>query len=172
VSTDDRVRELVEPLVAAQGLELFDLEHQSGVLKISVDRPGGADMEAIAAVTRAISRALDEHDPIAGRYTLEVSSLGIERVLRTQAHFRWAEGRAVVLKTVASYEGDRRMTGTITASDADGVVVARDEPAGETLRLAYDDIDKARTVFEWGGEPKPSSRRTKKPNTTKRAKAS
>ena len=88
MSVSDRVRAVIEPVVAAQDLELFDLEQAGPVLRVIVDRAGGVDMEAIAATTRALSRALDEHDPIAGQYTLEVSSPGLERPLRTPAH--WA----------------------------------------------------------------------------------
>src|SRR5512139_844724 len=87
MSVPERVRAVIEPVVAAQGLELFDLEQAGPVLRVTVDRPGGVDMEAIASTTRALSRALDEHDPIAGHYTLEVSSPGLERPLRTPAHW-------------------------------------------------------------------------------------
>ena len=62
------------PLVEAADLELYDLELAGGVLQVLVDRPGGADIGAIAKLARAITRALDEHDPIAGNYTLEVST--------------------------------------------------------------------------------------------------
>ena len=79
MSTPERVRTLVEPLVAELDLDLYDLEHTGGVLRVLVDQPGGVDIDAIAALTRAISRALDEHDPIPGEYTLEVSSPGLER---------------------------------------------------------------------------------------------
>jgi ribosome maturation factor RimP len=179
LTTADRIRELIEPIVADLGLDLFDLEYGSGQVKVSVDRPGGVDMEAVAAATRALSRALDETDPIVGHYTLEVSSPGLERVLRTPAHYRWAVGQRVAVKTVPNYEGPRRITGTVVSADDRSVVVTADEPADD-VQLAYDDIDKARTVFEWVGQPKKGSaarskrdEQAKKPTTkTKRAKAS
>ncbi len=166
MSVPERVRAVVEPVVAAQDLELFDLEQAGGVLRVTVDRPGGVDMEAISAATRAVSRALDEHDPIAGHYTLEVSSPGLERPLRTPAHFAWAVGRQVSVKTVPDHPAGRRLTGTITAADDHTVTLALDEPAGELVTLALDDIEKARTTFEWGPAPKPGGPKKKPASTT------
>jgi ribosome maturation factor RimP len=165
MSVPERVRAIIEPLVAAQDLELFDLEQAGPVLRVTVDRPGGVDMSAIAATTRAISRALDEHDPIAGQYTLEVSSPGLERPLRTPAHFAWAVGKQVSFKTVPNHPAGRRLAGTVTAADDHGVTLALDEPVGEMLTLPLDDIEKARTTFEWGPAPKPGGPK-KKPSST------
>lgn len=167
MTTADHLRELIEPIVADLGVELFDLEFGASKLTVTVDRPGGIDMEAVAAATRAISRMLDDSDPLPGHYTLEVTSPGLERALRTPAHFAWAVGQQVSVKTLPTYEGQRRVTGTIVAADDDSVVLATD---GGELDLAYTDIDRARTVFEWGGQPKKSN--TTKTKTTKRAKAS
>jgi ribosome maturation factor RimP len=173
MTTADRLRELIEPLAADQGVDLYDLDLGAGKLEVTVDRAGGIDMQAIAALTRAISRRLDEVDPIAGHYTLEVSSPGLERALRTPAHFASAVGREVSIKTVAGIEGDRRIRGAIQSADDLTVTVATGD---ETRTVSYDDIEKARTVFEWGGQPKPgrgprgggATNQTK----TKRAKAS
>jgi ribosome maturation factor RimP len=167
MTTADRLRELIEPIVADLGVELFDLEYGASKLTVTVDRPDGIDMEAVAAATRAISRMLDEADPVPGHYTLEVSSPGLERTLRTPAHFTWAIGQQVSVKTVPAYEGPRRVKGTILDTADDTVVLETTE--GE-LELAYTDIDKARTVFEWGGQPKKSN--TTKTTKTKRAKVS
>jgi ribosome maturation factor RimP len=155
MSVPERVRAVVEPVVAAQDLELFDLEQAGPVLRVTVDRAGGVDMSAIAETTRALSRALDEHDPIAGQYTLEVSSPGLERPLRTPAHWAWAVGRQVSVKTTPDHPAGRRFTGTVTAATDDEVTLALDEPAGESLTLRLDDVEKARTTFEWGPAPKP-----------------
>lgn len=162
MSVSERVRAVVEPVVAAEDVELFDLEQAGPVLRVTIDRPGGLDVQVIASVTRAVSRALDEHDPIAGTYTLEVSSPGLERTLRTPGHFTWAVGRQVAVKTVPGFEAGRRFAGTLASADATGIVVALDEPAGEEVRLDYPDIEKARTVFDWGPAPKPGGPKTPK----------
>ena len=69
----ERVHELITPILADLGLDLYDLDHAGGVLRVVVDRPGGVDMTAIADATRLISRELDHTDPIPGRYQLEVT---------------------------------------------------------------------------------------------------
>lgn len=162
MAVTDRIEPLVRPLLDDLGVELFDLEHEGGVLRVTVEREGGVDMEAIAELTRRISRALDEHDPVPGRYTLEVSSPGLERTLRTPAHHRWALGKVVRIKTVPGTEGDRRVEGTLAEADDEGVTVALGEgPDAPTRRLAYDEIERSRTVFEWGPAPKPGGKQPK-----------
>ena len=155
MSVSARVRAIVEPVVAAEGLELFDLEQAGPVLRVTVDRPGGVTIDDIASTTRALSRAMDEHDPINGQYTLEVSSPGLERVLRTPAHYAWAVGRDVAIKTFPNHPVGRRFSGRVTASTETTVTVILDEPLGESLTLNLGEIEKARTTFTWGPAPKP-----------------
>ena len=163
MSVPQRVRSVIEPVIASLDLELFDLEQAGPVLRVTVDRPGGVDIDAIASATRVLSRALDEHDPINGHYTLEVSSPGLERVLRTPAHYAWAVGRDVAIKTVPGFEAGRRFTGRVLAADDTSVTVAVDEPVGDRLTFAFDEIERARTVFEWGPAPKPGGPRRSTP---------
>ena len=86
--------------VAELGLELVDVEHTGGILRVTVDRAGRRrPRRHQPRLTRRVSRLLDEHDPVPGRYTLEVSSPGLERPLRTPAHFRRAVGAEVTVKT-------------------------------------------------------------------------
>lgn len=148
---------VVAPLVEARGLDLFDLELAGGILRVSVDRPGGSvAMDEVAALTREISRALDERDPIPSRYTLEVGTPGLERTLRTPAQFAWAVGKEVSVKAISSFDGPRRSRGVLAAADERGVIVGSGE--GE-VRLRYEEIERARTIFEWGPTPKPSDKR-------------
>ncbi len=153
----DRVRDLVAPLVEAEGAALYDVEHHGGVVRVLVDRDGGVDLAVLARLTRLIGRALDDHDPVPGRYTLEVSSPGLERPLRTLEHFRAALGAEVRIKTLPHVEGERRVRGTLVAVDEAAAEVRT--PDGGVRRIAHDDIARARTVFEWGPAPKPSGRR-------------
>src|SRR5665213_3808810 len=82
----------LRPLLSPLGLELYDVEFSGGTLNVVVNRPGGVDLEALTKANRTISEWLDANDPIAGRFTLDVSSPGLERRLRTAAHFRSAVG--------------------------------------------------------------------------------
>lgn len=170
MDTVARVRELVRPSVEAAGAELYDVELAGGVLRITLDRPGGVDIGVIGTVTRAVSRLLDEADPIPGEYTLEVSSPGLERPLRTPEHFARAVGATVTVKTRPGVPGDRRVKGALVAAADDGFTV-RPEGGGEDRTIAYGDVERVRTVFDWGPAPKPgmAPASAKKTTSTKKA---
>ena len=159
----DAITALVAPIVSDLKLDLYDLEFNGGLLKITVDTlPGsesGITLDQLALVTRLVGRDLDHHDPIPGHYTLEVSSPGLERKLRTPEHFAAALGKQVRVRTVAGTEGERRVEGELTAADEHGVVLAT--PDGER-RIAYDEVERARTVFEWGPTPPPGGGRQRR----------
>src|SRR5688500_12556906 len=157
MSTADRVRDLIVPLVETAELDLYDLDLNGGVLQVLVDRPGGADIDAIARLTRSISRALDEHDPIDGSYTLEGSTPGLERPLRTPDHFARALGMTVKVKTQPATEGERRLEGAIAAADETTVTVLSADGTSRTLH--HDEIERARTTFEWASTAKPERKR-------------
>ena len=152
---------LLRPHVEAAGCELFDVEWRPGLLRVSVDRSGGVDLEVISDLSPVLSRALDDAEPeiIPGRYTLEVSSPGQERPLRTPSHYRRFLGAKVTVKTREDVDGERRFTGIL--EDADTATDGGISIAGH--RLSYDQIDRARTVFEWGApKPKKQERSRKK----------
>src|SRR5690348_16817365 len=115
MGTVTALRELVEPLVTAAGLEVWDVESGPGLVRVLVDGPGGVDLDALGPLTTAISRALDEAPDAApaGRYHLEVSSPGVERPLRTPAHFERFVGSTVAVKTVPDATGPRRVRGRL-----------------------------------------------------------
>lgn len=146
------IRALVETPLSAEGISVFDVEYSGGRLLISVDRDGGIDLEALTKANHLVSDLLDEHDPIPDdHFLLEVSSPGLERPLRTPDHFQWAVGQTVNVKLTASVEGERRLEGALEAADADGITLD-----GRTI--AYQDIDRARTVFAWGPTPKKTTK--------------
>jgi ribosome maturation factor RimP len=152
--------EALLPVVAAHDLDLVDVEIGAGLVRVVVDREGGVDLEGLASANRSLSAALDDLDPLPGRYTLEVTSPGIERPLRTPAQFARATGQTVAVRLVASAQGARRLEGRVASADEDGVVLELpDGPA----RVPYEDVERARTVFSWGPPPRPgrigSSRR-------------
>ncbi len=141
-TVSDRVRHVVEPDLTAQGLEVVDVEHTGATLRVTVDRPGGIDLDTVSDASRRVSDILDRHDVVPGRYTLEVSSPGIERSLRTPEHFARFVGSPVTVKTRPGAAGERRVDGVLESADDDGIVVAG-------RRLAYADVERARTRFEW-----------------------
>jgi ribosome maturation factor RimP len=149
----ENVNRLVEPICADLGVELVDVDHAGGILRVTVERDGGVDIDTISLITRELSRALDHDDPIPGRYTLEVSSPGLERPLRRPPHFVRSVGQRIKVKTKPHVEGERRLEGKLAAAGDDGIQLTADD--GTTRSLAYEDIEKANTIFEWGPAPKP-----------------
>ena len=161
----ERVRAVVEPPLSEKGFEVVDVERQGLVLRVTVDRPGGIDLEAVTEATRLVNDLLDRHDLVGDKTTLEVSSPGIERPLRTPEHFKRFVGTEVAVKAKAGTEGDRRLAGVLEVADDEGVVVAG-------RRLAYDDIDKARTVFVWPPPGRPAGKKTSAQKAKKIGRAS
>jgi ribosome maturation factor RimP len=162
----DAVASRVRPLLEAVELELFDVESvragQATTLRISIDRPGGVDLEAVTTATRAVTPVLDELG-LLERCSLEVSSPGLERTLRTREHLQRAVGTLITVKSSVVVDGSRRHRGVLAGVDDDGIVLTLpDEPEDSTRRIPHEHVATARTVFEWGpsappGRPAPSS---------------
>jgi ribosome maturation factor RimP len=146
LNVSTRVREVVEPPLAAEGLELVDVEQAGSVLRVTVDRPGGVDLDAVTDATRLVSGLLDRSDLLGDRTTLEVSSPGVERPLRTPEHYRRFVGTPVTVKTVPGTDGDRRIDGILESADDEGIVVS-----GRAVQ--YRQIERARTRFLWPSGP-------------------
>jgi len=150
----NELADALSPLLEARGLDLVDVELHGSELTVFVDRQGGVDLDTLGDATRAVSAALDEIDPLPGRYTLAVSSPGLERRLRTPAHFIKAVGEAVTVRVNSGTSDVRRVRGTLKEADETGfTLVGPDLPDG-SLRIAYDEVERARTIFEWGPQPK------------------
>jgi len=145
------VEALVGPVVEASGLELWEVSFRGeggrSVLRVSVDREGGVDLDTIAAVSERLSRRLDLEDFGPRGYTLEVSSPGLERPLRTPDHFGRSVGQQVKVKTKEPVSGSRVHEGALVSADAEAITIASE---GGELRVPHADIASARTVFEWG----------------------
>ena len=142
-----RVRELVEPLVTQHGAEIYDIEHESGILRIMVDREGGIDVDTLGDLSQQISDLLDAEDPIPdSRYLLEVTSPGVERKLRRPEHFTKQIGVTISVKVKRNVEGDRRFEGRLQSVADDGIEI---EVGGDVRSLRFTDIDTAKVVYDW-----------------------
>ena len=149
---------LVRPVVEGEGLELVEvaLTREAGrsLLRVTVDRPDGLDLDTVSELSQKLSRQLDEEDFGAGPYALEVSSPGIERPLKNQGHFVRALGEQVRIKTIAgAQEPSAVHTGELQSADDEGIVILAE---GRELRIAYGEIASASTVADWGAELKGS----------------
>jgi ribosome maturation factor RimP len=152
-------------LLSDLGLDLYDLEMTKGTLHVVVNKPGGVDLESLTRANRSVSEWLDEHDPIAGRFTLDVSSPGLERKLRTPAHFATTVGEVVTLREMRDGAPTRRLEGTVVAVEGDAVTL--DDAEHGRLSVPIARIERARTVFKWGAEAKPTPSRGKASSSSK-----
>lgn len=154
---------LLESPLAEAHFELVDIEcvglgTAAAAVRIYVELAqshpigGRIDLEGVAAATRVIDAMLEEdRDPVPGRYTLEVSSPGLERPLRTPEHFRRAVGTTISVKTKPGTPGERRVEGRLDSASLDpdeGIEIGG-------RRIPYAFIEKARVVVQWGPPPKP-----------------
>jgi len=165
MATTDDVRALVTPLADEAGAHVYDVTFTGGKLVVALSRDGGIDLETLTEVTRRLNVLLDEQDVVGGSYTLEVSSPGLERTLRTPEHFEGAVGAEVTIRTKPDVDGERRIRGTVRSVAGDEVTVALEGGGERTVRV--DDVERARTVFTWGGADKPG----KPKQTNKKARS-
>ena len=166
-----RISELVAPIVSDLGLDLYDLEFVSGVVRVVVDtkpgtlgengRPAGVDLEKIGLLTRLISKEFDHAEPVPGRYTLEVTSPGLERNLRLPRHYMREVNKEVNVRLTAPLEtgGERRIQGVLVGADELEITVRN--ASDVEIKIKYATIDRARTVFKFETTSKQDARHSK-----------
>ena len=132
----DTVAELARPYVEQAGCTLWDVEYikEAGewFLRVYLDKEGGVSIDDCEAVSRPLSDALDEADPIAGSYTFEVSSAGLDRPLRRPEHVAQCMGQQVDVRLYRPVDGRKEYTGVLSGyEDGDVTVDGRRFPKGE-----------------------------------------
>ena len=145
----DRLIAQFEPVLQGLGFELIEVEFApgpgGGTLRVYIDKPEGSeqgiDVEDCADASHVLSELLDADDPLPGRYSLEVSSPGTDRVLRTPEHFaRFVESR-VKVELLAPRDGRKRYTGVLRRTDGESIELEVDN-FSVSIRLA--EINRAR----------------------------
>ncbi len=140
----DKVFELIEETVNAQGVELWDVrfvkEGVSHYLRVFIDKPGGVDINDCTNVSHAIDPIIDEADPIDVSYYLEVSSPGLNRELNREKHFKAMLNKPIIVKLYKAFEGQKQISGKLIDYD-DGPTVLLDD--GRTVKFTAADISKA-----------------------------
>lgn len=156
-----KVKALVEPVCAREGCNLYDVEttgaHSSRILKIFIDAKDGVTIQQCADVSNGLSLLLDVEDIVpGGKYSLEVSSPGLERNLCETWHYEGAINKLVKVKTVKGYmpeEGPetkkavKLIKGILKNIDKESITINDDK--GRVYKVVLADITKAHTVFDY-----------------------
>ena len=141
----DRLIAQFEPVLAEHGYELVEVEFVpgagGGTLRIYIDNPEGIDVDDCGEVSHVVSELLDANDPFPGAYSLEVSSPGLDRVLRTPAHFARFVDNRVKVELAMPRDGRKRYTGMLREADGESIRMDVDN-FSVSIRLA--EISRAR----------------------------
>lgn len=140
------LEESIELVVNGCGAKLYDVvstkAHDTYIYRIYITQEGGITLDKCAEVSRMISPLLDLHEPLSGKYNLEVSSPGIERRLKKPEHFKGSIGENVKVK---DFNKDIIM-GKLKSADDNEIVITAEH--GEEI-ITYDEISSASTYYEW-----------------------
>lgn len=145
----DELIDILEPLAEENGLELVTVETSGSgrgqVVRVFLDRRGGIDIDAITVANEWISEALEAVERLRGSYTLEVSSPGIERVLRKRTDFERFAGRRVAVRAKEKIEGRTSFNGILRGVNGEDVVIDVD---GTEYRVSFGSIERARLKYD------------------------
>ena len=147
-NTVQRVEEIVTPFAEELGLEIWDVtfkkEGSDWYLRIFIDKEGGVSIDDCVDLTHAVSKPLDDEDPISQNYTLEISSPGVERELKKDSHFEKYIGSPVMLRTIRPIDNVRDFNGTLTSYEDKKITVTLQDGKEITLdkkEAAYVKLD-------------------------------
>ena len=139
--------------MADHGFELVDVEakpRRGGMhVRLTVDKPGGIGLDELSEVSEEVSRILDVEDPITSRYTLEVSSPGLDRPLATEADFRRALGHLARVETTEPVHGKRGLTGRLAAVGEGSVRLVLEKEKGAVVDVPLALVERARLEVEF-----------------------
>jgi ribosome maturation factor RimP len=149
------VQELADRVAGGHGVEVLELnlrgQGRGRVLSVILDAEEPVEADVVELVSKDLSRALDEADPVAGRYTLEVSTPGLSRPLHTHRDFRRQRGHEVSIVRAATPHGDPEpatasIQGTVVDVDDEAVVLEAD---GEQVRVPLSEVVRGKVVLPW-----------------------
>jgi ribosome maturation factor RimP len=156
VDVSARVEELAQPLLAAHGLELVELEFRKEgrdmVLRLFMDREGGVTLDDCAAVSRELSELMDVEDLIPGHYSLEVSSPGLNRPLKKPADYERYKGKLIKVRTfelLPDDAGNKRKTFLGELLGLENEIIRIRLTEGQTAAIPLDKVAKANLEFEF-----------------------
>ena len=143
---EDKVWELIKETVSNLQLDIYDVEYvkegNGWFLRIYIDKENGVDINDCENVSRAIDPLLDEAEVITGQYTLEVSSPGVERVLRRSEHFSKYIGSEIEISLYKTVDNKKSFTGVLKLADDEKIVI-------DDMSFDRKDISKVKTVYKF-----------------------
>ena len=151
-STVDRVWEIAAPLAADEGMEIVDIEFRregkgvGRVLRVTMDREGGLNLDDLTRVSRQLSDLLDIHDVLEGPYSLEVSSPGVNRLLKRPGHFVRFVGKRIRVRTWEVIDGRRSFLGLLREVREDGILLSQES---NEFHIPFSLIEKANYEHDW-----------------------
>ncbi len=148
----EKIQEIAERVATSEGLEVVDVQLLGGgrsrMLRIFIDKPAGVTHQDCELVSQQVGTILDVEDVVpGGRYTLEVSSPGVERKLRTPREFERFVGQKVKIALREPIENQRHWVGSL-AGFAEGIITLEPAP-GKSLHIPLDQVERANLKFEW-----------------------
>lgn len=151
VNIESKVEVLLEPIITNLGYDLYDVRYEKEgkdyYLRIIIDKPEGIDINDCETVNNNINDVLDEADYIKEQYFLEVSSPGLERVLRKPNHFLSQIGNEISVKLFKPIEKKKEFIGILEEFNIqDGITLKIDNT---TMKIDLKDIAVAKTIFNW-----------------------
>ncbi len=151
INIESKVEILLKPIITNLGYDLYDVRYEKEgkdyYLRIIIDKPEGIDINDCETVNNAINDILDEADYIKDQYFLEVSSPGLERVLRKDKHFISQIGNEISVKLFKPIEKKKEFIGILeNFNETDGITLKVDNT---TMKIDLKDIAVAKTIFNW-----------------------
>jgi len=149
-----KVAELLEPHIERQGYELVSVEYRKGtrssLLRLLLDKPGGGiGLDDLEKLSPTLGDLLDVYDPIDGRYTLEVSSPGLNRPLRKLEHFDAVRGQRVKIRTHHAHDGQKSFLGKLVEVNSTGIEMD-DASSHRRVAIAFGDMQGANHEYDFG----------------------
>ena len=151
-SLEEKIEKLVEPKIVNLGYELYDVQYvkegKDYFLRIFIDNSNGISLEDCEKVNNAITDILDEKNYIKDQYFLEISSPGIERILRKEKHLEDNIGQKVCVNLFKPIEKEKQLIGTLQKFDKDSLYISCKDSEG-TIKIERKNISLIKTVYEW-----------------------
>ncbi len=151
-SIEERVEKLLQPTIEKIGYDLYDVEYakegKNYFLRIFIDKPEGIDLEDCEKVSNEINGLLDEADYIKEQYFLEVSSPGIERILKKDRHLEQNKGKEIQVKLFQKDEkGKKEYQGELKEFTEEGITIILEE--AEERKIERKNIAQIKTIYHW-----------------------